>query len=527
MQALVIAAAAVLAFPGLASAHAEPGAYVIHMTEEGFEPREVMLPPGSTVAFENADDEDHWPASDDHPTHTRYAGLDSSRPVGPGEEWTFTFDREGRWEMHDHLYPNLAAVITIDPDADASANEAPDDGPGWIAAFFGTLWDAITRGWEWFLALFREEKSAGHVRYATEAPPDAELDRLYAAFAFACAPNDFSCASTRLKAAAAEHGPRVAVLFYERLERDGRIAPEMDEHQLGHQIGRATAETFGGDSTAFLLCPMSALNGGCQHGFFEYVLGKTDSSAEAVDRICGALHEDAYSHKQRFDCYHGVGHGIMMAAAYDLRAALAECDTLAASMAIDGCIQGAFMENVNGALHGEAREGVFSREDPLLPCSTLEERYRHECFINQAGWLASVAGNNFGAAAHFCLKAPPGWISSCLQSLGLMTTNPSWQNGLGAVGDSLEERAHDLCRRFPDGHGKDCIIAAVDNILNFDGLETEGALRFCGMTDAPLQGACYRTIGINLSRQAATPEQKAAACRSSGAYERECLEAAG
>ena len=113
-----------------------------------------------------------------------------------------------------------------------------------------------------------------------------------------------------------------------------------------------------------------------------------------------------------------------------------------------------------------------------------------------------------------------------MQSLGLMTTNPSWQSALGAAGDSLETRAHDLCRRFPHGHGEDCIIAAVDNILNFDGLMTERALTFCAITDADLAGTCYRTIGTNLSRQAATPEQKSATCGASGAYEDECLAAA-
>lgn len=73
-----------LASAGTASAHEGDGTVVVHVTDEGFEPRSVEIEPGDTVTFENASSEARWPASDDHPMHTGYPGFDPKKPVGPG-----------------------------------------------------------------------------------------------------------------------------------------------------------------------------------------------------------------------------------------------------------------------------------------------------------------------------------------------------------------------------------------------------------------------------------------------------------
>ncbi|HEV8223906.1 MAG TPA: cupredoxin domain-containing protein, partial [Rubrobacteraceae bacterium] len=105
---VIILGAAVLSFVGKAYSHEDDGgSVVVHVTDEGFEPRSITVEAGRTVVFENAGDEAHWPASDDHPTHQEYPGFDPKKPVPPGEEWSFTFDRPGEWGYHDHMNPYL------------------------------------------------------------------------------------------------------------------------------------------------------------------------------------------------------------------------------------------------------------------------------------------------------------------------------------------------------------------------------------------------------------------------------------
>ena len=101
---------------------------------------------------------------------------------------------------------------------------------------------------------------------------------------------------------------------------------------------------------AFYLCS-TGFNYGCQHGFFEYVLARSESPKAAAGLVCEST-DESRGEKFKFYCYHGVGRGIMMAQAYDLQAALDVCDTLPSVMSQDGCWQGVFMENVNAGMDG-------------------------------------------------------------------------------------------------------------------------------------------------------------------------------
>jgi len=205
-----------------------------------------------------------------------------------------------------------------------------------------------------------------------------------------------------------------------------------------------------------------------------------------------------------------VGHGIMMAHAYNLYSALDTCDTFDSFFEQDGCWQGVFMENVNAGQERFAREGIFSDTDPLNPCNVVDEKYRHECYINHSGWLMVFFNNDVKGATSACLKASSeSLINSCLQSIGLMVTNPGWQNELlQEIPDdqSFIEIAWSLCESFP-AHRKDqCVIGAVDNIFNFNDLDSTEAERFCDLIDDTYTQVCFRTIGINFKRQINDPK---------------------
>jgi plastocyanin len=318
---------------------------------------------------------------------------------------------------------------------------------------------------------------------------------------FRCQPVDFDCASKYLSRVVDENGPEVALRTIATLQRDGEIAQQVDDHQLAHAVGRETAKRFGVNGAAFQRCP-NIFNYGCVHGFFEYALGQTATPRAAAVSICGS--GGKRSEVDRFSCYHGVGHGVMMAKAYDLQGALDVCDTFPTAESEHGCWQGVFMENVNAGMAGKARPGVFVRDRPLAPCTNVAAQYRHECYINHAGWIVLVSSFDIARAARVCMGAERVFRSVCAQSLGLMVTNPSWQASLAKplVGKrSFEEIAWNLCTRFPSRLRKDCVVAAVDNVANFDQLEVDRSDRFCGLVGESLRGACYKQIGLNLRRR--------------------------
>ena len=92
---------------------AREGETVIKITEDGFSPSEIKIKLGTKVRFVNESKYWHWPASDLHPTHTLYSEFDPKKPFGPGEEWSFTFDKAGDWYFHDHLSPYITGKVSV------------------------------------------------------------------------------------------------------------------------------------------------------------------------------------------------------------------------------------------------------------------------------------------------------------------------------------------------------------------------------------------------------------------------------
>ena len=86
---------------------------IIEITSAGFSPSILEIKSGESVTFINKDSTRHWPASDVHPTHKIYPGFDALRGLAQGEEYSFTFTKQGSWGYHDHLAPRLKGTIIV------------------------------------------------------------------------------------------------------------------------------------------------------------------------------------------------------------------------------------------------------------------------------------------------------------------------------------------------------------------------------------------------------------------------------
>lgn len=87
--------------------------HAVALDQEGFYPRVLSVKAGDVVSFFNIGTGARWPASDVHPDHKEYPGLDPRSPIAPGENWSFPFERLGEWGMHDHIDPTLAGRIVV------------------------------------------------------------------------------------------------------------------------------------------------------------------------------------------------------------------------------------------------------------------------------------------------------------------------------------------------------------------------------------------------------------------------------
>ncbi len=99
-------------------------AVVVMSSAKEFSPAVITVKQGQTVTFLDNDGSGMWVASDDHPTHAKYAGTpmkehcpDASGlkfdQCSKGVSYSFTFQKTGTWGFHNHEHPEAKGTITV------------------------------------------------------------------------------------------------------------------------------------------------------------------------------------------------------------------------------------------------------------------------------------------------------------------------------------------------------------------------------------------------------------------------------
>ena len=86
---------------------------VVKIKDFVFDPEEIKIKAGTTIKWVNEDSSPHLVASDPHPTHTDLPGLQSNM-LSQGDEYKFTFIKQGTFGYHCHLHPSIKGTITVE-----------------------------------------------------------------------------------------------------------------------------------------------------------------------------------------------------------------------------------------------------------------------------------------------------------------------------------------------------------------------------------------------------------------------------
>ena len=463
------AAVLIMLLPIGAAAHNPDidAAVTVHMTPQGYEPRNVAINQGKTIAFENVSSAEMWPASNIHPTHEIYSAFDPKQPLAPGETWLFTFDRAGKWLYHDHLYPTISGTIAVTVDglpeagetlagqADNPLRRLVDSLAAWLRGFMGPAEDTATSS---------ADAEPGGRPYDPNIAADDEsifsdYDRLYSYV------KKFGTAKTMQHL----HG------------LSGRLG---SCHDAAHRVGRFAFEVTG--NQAFQTCTAEC-HSGCYHGATERFFKEngTANLNESLPTICSFSTNDFYSHQ----CVHGIGHGLMAWENYDLPQALTTCDLLERPTSRESCYTGVFMENIVGTLGESGADGHYTNylnDDPLYPCSIVEDRYQGSCYFLQTSRMMTLFGGDFAKIAAACSEVPERFQRHCFGSMG---------RDVGGVHRGDAPGAIAACQAAPAGaYRNDCLAGAVQDTF-WDPSGQDEALAFCALLQrSDEKERCYQTI---------------------------------
>jgi hypothetical protein len=462
-----------------------PAPPVIEIRDEGFVPPTLRVPEGTIVVFQSRGSRPHWPASNLHPTHQVYPEFDAKRGLEPGERWAFRFDRPGEWGFHDHLAPELGGRIVVTP------------GPGFHPMA------RMRRGWEgsrerareaWGLAVL----TAGRLYYRVfPGKLEGTVARLDA--------RRIAADEDALAYWVALVGPARLIA---KLLRDSAGGSAFDCHQAAHQIGRAAYRRQGG---AVFREGDSSCHAGFYHGAMEAFLADrgTADLADDIDRLCRGFG----TRFEAFQCFHGVGHGVMAHEGYDLSRALETCGRLRTGLAQGACFEGAFMENVVSALGFGAERNHRSpwlSRDPHFPCNAIapDDRLQFHCYQMQTSWMLALYDYDFAKVAEECRGLARQLPRVCYRSLGRDIAGITHRRPAAIVA---------LCGGLPrPAESFDpCLGGALEVIVDFWGEALRGqASELCRLASDPSKQLCYAVLAGRLGDLYAREEDRALACSS-------------
>ena len=202
---------------------------------------------------------------------------------------------------------------------------------------------------------------------------------------------------------------------YEIFKEDAGGKSAGIQHTLAHIFGELVYKKEG--MAGIKLCDVT-FSYGCYHSLAgKAIIEHSLSAVKDLDRECFAV-KDA----SPLGCLHGIGHGILGYVGYGrLNDALEACKETSWTGPLGGCPGGVFMEYNFHTM--ESIEGTKLRkpdgEDVYEPCTSLPERFKQECFYNQAQWWIDLNSKDYSKVGALC-DAVSNKVEreACLRGLG-------------------------------------------------------------------------------------------------------------
>lgn len=428
--------------------------YTISLKQDGFFPSHISVLKGTSIAWVNRDDQSHWPASDNHPTHTQYpskekgcfgSALDACKGLRKGESYSFTFDKVGTWGIHDHLFHSHTMTVKV------------------YNNYLDLLKGKLSE-------LFNHRSSSKDVYTLSDVIEKClqNQDRT----------KQILCYKENLRGLIQSEG--ISQLM-KKLEEDFKKNDSAGSggitrcHDIAHAIGQAGISITKDPKTVLTQCS-DLCTSGCYHGAVEQYVQHTSSDTflANLNNLCSSE-----------ACFHGLGHGLASIAQFDLQKSLQFCDRLDSENAKRNCGFGVFMELYEPSSFNPIPLSI--PENLLAFCSDLSGVYLNVCYRN-IGNYELVRTRDIKKAFNICDKIPKDYGRDCRLALGQAT----YFNSQGKA-----EYIISTCKNVLGDQFKDCIDGSLMSGVSSDPLARHG-FEICSQVDDSIKTHCYQFLGSHI-----------------------------
>jgi len=257
-------------------------------------------------------------------------------------------------------------------------------------------------------------------------------------------------------------------------------------HHKAHHLGKVLY-TFIDDLPLALSYADQTCSGAVYHAvvetFFEMqYLDDVDPEDIDITVICPTNPENSYA-LERWQCLHGVGHGLSKIYDHDVFLAVKRCEEFESGLEQVSCFKGTFMENI--IQYKKIGDGTFSNDDIMFPCNTVDAKYAPACYHYHTNYLFKQKGGSISQTFNECDKVvPEEFVKYCYYGMG---RHLSIQ-----VFDNMEISIR-VCKMGSSEYHSYCFAGMVMALVNIRGIDQ--GFEFCKIIPEENKEGCYDGLG--------------------------------
>jgi len=252
-------------------------------------------------------------------------------------------------------------------------------------------------------------------------------------------------------------------------------------HPLIHSIGRTYAEKSSNVLGAFAEGDPFCWSG-YYHGVMEQIVAEVgkDNLKSEINKICSGI--PGRISFDRYNCVHGLGHGLMALTNNEVFRSLDMCNNLRGALVRSWCGTGVFMENViaDGKNH---KTKYLNPDQPFFPCPEVNKKYRDECYLGQTSYVLKIINYDFEKVFDMCSEIEEDFRDECYISIGRDASGNTISNAA---------KTKEICELGKTAEQKQkCIEGAVIDFISYYHSDIK-ALELCNSLGEEIKPSCLK-----------------------------------
>ena len=208
-------------------------------------------------------------------------------------------------------------------------------------------------------------------------------------------------------------------------------------------------------------------------------VGKDNLKSE-INKICSGI--PGRISFDRYNCVHGLGHGLMALTNNEVFRSLDMCNNLRGALVRSWCGTGVFMENViaDGKNH---KTKYLNPDQPFFPCPEVNKKYRDECYLGQTSYVLKIINYDFEKVFDMCSEIEEDFRDECYISIGRDASGNTISNAA---------KTKEICELGKTAEQKQkCIEGAVIDFISYYHSDIK-ALELCNSLGEEIKPSCLK-----------------------------------